>query len=142
MLLLDATGSYHREVARQMSEGIHFTTPLMRLQDPVDTKVIIVTLAEQTPVLEAAALQADLQRAHIQPWAWVINNSLAAAEPTSPLLQRRADAERAQIDIVTHDYALRHAVVPMLAVEPVGIPALASLGLARAAALTGGTESI
>ena len=137
LLLLDATGSYHREVARQMSEGIHFTTPLMRLQDPVDTKVIIVTLAEQTPVLEAAALQADLQRAHIQPWAWVINNSLAAAEPTSPLLQRRADAERAQIEVVTHDYAQRHAVVPMLAVEPVGIPALASLGLARAAALTG-----
>ena len=55
LLLLDATGSYHREVARQLGNR-HFTTPLMRLQDPELTKVIIVTLAETTPVLEAAGL--------------------------------------------------------------------------------------
>jgi arsenite-transporting ATPase len=130
LLLLDATGSYHREVARQLGDR-QFTTPLMRLQDPDLTKVIIVTLAETTPVLEAAGLTRELERAGIHPWAWVINNSLAAAEPASPLLRRRAAAEIAQIDTVRDDYADRLAVVPLLAVEPVGIPALQALADAR-----------
>ena len=130
LLLLDATGSYHREVARQLGDR-HFTTPLMRLQDPESTKVIIVALAETTPVLEAAGLDAELRRAQIHPWAWVINNSLAAAEPTASLLRRRAAAEIAQIDTVRDDYAERLAVVALLPVEPVGIPALTQLANPR-----------
>jgi len=126
LLLLDATGSYHREVARQLGDR-HFTTPLMRLQDPDLTKVIIVALAETTPVLEAAGLQNELERAQIHPWAWVINNSLVAARPTSPLLRRRAAAEIAQIATVRDDYADRIAVVPLLVTEPIGIPALTAL---------------
>jgi arsenite-transporting ATPase len=62
----------------------------------------------------------------------VINNSLAAAEPTSPLLRTRAAAEISQIDTVRNDYADRVAVVPLLPVEPVGIPALTQLASARA----------
>ncbi|MCV7150630.1 arsenical pump-driving ATPase [Mycolicibacterium pyrenivorans] len=126
LLLLDATGSYHREVARQLGNR-HFTAPLMRLQDPGLTKVIIVTLAETTPVLEAAGLQEELERAQIHPWAWVVNNSLAAAHPTTPLLRRRAAAELPEIDKVRSDHADRVAVVPLLATEPVGIPALEAL---------------
>lgn len=127
LLLLDATGSYHREIARQMGENTNFTTPLMRLQDPNATKVLLVTLAETTPVLEAAGLQADLQRAGIHPWAWVVNNSLAAAEPTSALLQQRAAGEITEIDTITRRYSQRTAIVPMLAEEPVGGAALAAL---------------
>src|SRR5665811_2350088 len=57
LLLLDATGSYHRDVVRQMGQGgPSFTTPMMRLQDPDHTKVLIVTLAEATPVTEAEEL--------------------------------------------------------------------------------------
>ena len=38
LLLLDATGAYHREVTRQMgSTGQHYTTPMMQLQDPKQT---------------------------------------------------------------------------------------------------------
>ncbi len=132
LLLLDATGSYHREVARQLGDR-HFTTPLMRLQDPDYTKVIIVTLAETTPVLEAAGLQDELERAQIHPWAWVINNSIAAADPTSPLLRRRAAAEMPQIARVRTEHSGRIAVVPLLAAEPVGIPALKAFGTARGA---------
>lgn len=127
LLLLDATGSYHREITRQMGQGVHYTTPLMRLQDPDSTKVLPITLAETTPVLEAAALQDDLQRAGIHPWAWVINNSVAAAAPTSPLLRRRADAELEQIETVRTRLSDRCAVIPLLPTEPVGVPALAAL---------------
>ncbi|WP_179468183.1 arsenical pump-driving ATPase [Mycolicibacterium vinylchloridicum] len=127
LLLLDATGSYHREIARQMGDSGHYTTPLMRLQDPELTKVLLVTLAETTPVLEAAELQHDLERAGITPWAWVINNSVAAAAPTDPLLRQRAAAEVDQIDTVRAKLATRYAVIPLLTFEPVGISALESL---------------
>jgi arsenite-transporting ATPase len=133
LLLLDATGSYHRDVARNMAQGMHLTTPLMRLQDSQETKVILVTLAETTPVLEAAELQADLERAQIHPWAWVVNNSLAAAAPTSALLRLRAIEELAQIDKIRNEHGTRLAVVPMLPTEPVGIPALEALSRTRVA---------
>jgi arsenite-transporting ATPase len=132
LLLLDATGAYHRDVARQLgSSGAHFTTPMTQLQDPKQTKVLLVTLAETTPVLEAANLQADLRRAGIEPWAWIVNGSLAAAAPTSPLLRLRAMAERPQIEAVATRHAARYAVIPLLAEEPIGIDRLRRLGRSR-----------
>ena len=128
LLLLDATGAYHREIARQMGDkGMHFTTPMMQLQDPKQTKVLLVTLAEATPVLEAANLQADLRRAGIEPWAWVVNNSVAVAQPVSALLRRRARNELAQIDAVATQHARRYAVVGMQREEPLGIERLMAL---------------
>jgi arsenite/tail-anchored protein-transporting ATPase len=128
LLLLDATGAYHREVARQMNaSGLHFTTPMMQLQDPAQTKILIVTLAETTPVLEAASLQADLRRAGIEPWAWIVNNSLAAANPSSALLRQRAFNEVEQIKLVASQHARRYAVVPLLSKEPVGVERLLDL---------------
>ena len=128
LLLLDATGSYDREIQRQMGgRGIHFTTPMMQLQDPKQTKVLLVTLAETTPVLEAANLQADLRRAGIEPWAWIVNNSVAAARPISPLLRQRAHNERAEIDAVARVHARRYAVVPLQQEEPVGAVRLLKL---------------
>lgn len=126
LLLLDATGSYHRDIARLLGRGAAFVTPMMRWQDPELTKVIIVTLPEPTPVLEAEELQADLRRAGIEPWAWVVNNSLAAATTTDPLLRRRAGSETAHIARAA-EQSQRCAVVPLLAREPVGIPALLAL---------------
>ncbi|MGZ4954279.1 MAG: arsenical pump-driving ATPase [Methylobacter sp.] len=128
LLLLDATGAYHREVSRQMgSSGIHYLTPMMQLQDPQQTKVLLVTLAETTPVLEAANLQADLRRAGIQPWAWIINNSVAATAVHSPLLRQRAVNELCEIDSVANRYAQRYAIVPLLQEEPVGVTRLLEL---------------
>lgn len=127
LLLLDATGAYHREVTRQMESGTDFLTPMMQLQDPKQTKVLIVTLAETTPVLEAANLQADLRRAGIEPWAWVINNSIAATAVESGLLRQRAANELHEIDVVAHQHAQRYAVVPLLRNEPVGVNRLLEL---------------
>lgn len=121
LLLLDATGAYHREFTRQSgSDALQDVTPMMRMQDPKQTKVLLVTLAETTPVLEAADLQADLRRAGIEPWAWIINNSIAAAVTHSPLLRERAYNELKEIDAVARCHALRYAVVPLLKEEPVG----------------------
>ncbi|GHD71954.1 arsenical pump-driving ATPase [Vogesella fluminis] len=128
LLLLDATGAYHREVSRQMgSKGLHFTTPMMQLQDPKQTKVLIATLAETTPVLEAVNLQQDLRRAGIEPWAWVINNSVAASRPGAALLRQRAQNELKEIDAVATHHATRHAVVPLLKQEPIGVERLLQL---------------
>jgi arsenite-transporting ATPase len=128
LLLLDATGAYHRETARQLGpSGITFTTPMMQLQDSKKTKVLIVTLAENTPELEAAGLQSDLRRANIEPWAWIINNSLAMGNPTSALMRQRASNELVQIKAVTKQHAKRWAVVPLQAEEPVGVERLKRL---------------
>ncbi|WP_370599181.1 arsenical pump-driving ATPase (plasmid) [Plesiomonas shigelloides] len=128
LLLLDATGAYHREIARQMGgKGLHFTTPMMQLQDPKQTKVMIVTLPEPTPVQEAANLQADLRRAGIEPWAWIVNHALQTEQVRSPLLVQRAHRQQPHIDAVKRLHAHRYAVVPLLASEPVGVAALQAL---------------
>jgi arsenite-transporting ATPase len=126
LLLLDATGSYHRDVLRQAGGTGSFSTPMMRLQDPDHTAVLIVTLPETTPVLEAQELVTDLRRAGISPWAWVVNDCLSATGTTDPLLVRRARNERAEIDAVLGQ-APRCAVLPLLAREPVGLAALRDL---------------
>ncbi len=128
LLLLDATGAYHREISRQLDTmGMHYTTPLMRLQDPKLTKVLIVTLAETTPVLEAASLAGDLKRAGIEPWAWIINTSVAATSAKSLLLRQRAANELREINAVASHHAQRYAVVPLLKEEPVGVERLRAL---------------
>ena len=127
LLLLDATGAYHREVTRHASGDGQIVTPMMRLQDPQQTKILLVTLAETTPVLEAARLQEDLRRAGIEPWAWVINGSLAAAEPSHPLLARRARAELEPIERVQREMASRLAIVPYCGNPPVGVERLRQL---------------
>jgi arsenite-transporting ATPase len=129
LLLLDATGAYHRDVVRGLQpEGAsRLVTPLMRLQDASYTKIILVTLAERTPVSEAAQLAADLRRAKIEPFAWVINGSIAATGTRDPVLRRRAVAELEQIERVRREHAKRVAIVPWLVEEPVGAAQLAKM---------------
>jgi arsenite-transporting ATPase len=132
LLLLDATGAYHRDIVRQMEgTGMHFITPMQQLQDPKQTKVLIVTLAETTPVLEASNLQDDLKRAGIEPWAWIINNSVAATQINAPsasvLLRQRAHNELAEIEIVVTRLAKRYALVPLMQEEPIGVDRLQKL---------------
>ena len=94
LLLLDATQSYHRDVARGLSEVPDAVAQLLpRLRDPEYTRVLIVTLPEATPVHEAARLSEDLERAGITPYAWIVNQSLAAAGAEHPTLAARARDE-------------------------------------------------
>lgn len=121
LLLLDATGAYHREVLRTSKlDPERVVTPMMRLRDPEHTRVLVVTLPETTPVLEAERLQADLRRAGIEPYAWVVNHSLAASPVSDPVLASRAAAEIPLIERVRDELAARAATVPVLALTPVG----------------------
>ncbi len=133
LLLLDATGAYHRDVLRGMEPGYaaRATTPLMRLQDPSYTKIVLVTLAETTPVSEAAQLALDLGRAGITPWAWVVNGTIAMTRVRDPILAARAAGERAQIARIQAGLAKRVAVVPLRLEEPHGVEALRALASAR-----------
>jgi anion-transporting ArsA/GET3 family ATPase len=131
LLLLDATGAYHRELIRKLGQRV-VSTPLMRLRDAHYTKVVLVTLPEPTPVLDAAQLQAELRRAGIEPFAWVINGSLAAAGPTDPLLKQRADAELEQIRKVHEQLTHRAVIVPWVTEEPLGPERLRRLGQSAA----------
>ena len=98
LLLLDATQSYHRDVARGLSEVPDAVAQLLpRLRDPEYTRVLIITLPEATPVHEAARLGEDLERAGIVPYAWIVNQSLAAAGAEHPTLAARARDEHPYI---------------------------------------------
>jgi arsenite/tail-anchored protein-transporting ATPase len=94
LLLLDAAESYHREVLRTAGHAPPEVRRLLpRLRDAAFTKILLVTLPEATPVHEAAALQRDLARAEIRPFAWIVNQSLVPLAVTDPVLLRRQAAE-------------------------------------------------
>ena len=113
LLLLDTTGAYHREVLRTSPAlAGRMTTPLMRLQDPAYTKVLIVTLAETTPVQEAADLQEDLRRAGVEPHGWIINATLTGSGTRDPLLRRRAAHEQPHIRRVREQLTTRVWQIP------------------------------
>ena len=129
LLLMDATGAYHRQMMREFEGhgGGRVVTPLMRLQDAAYTKIILVTLPEVTPVSQAAALQDDLRRASIEPYAWVLNKSVLAAGTQDPLLAARLAGERKQMDRMAAGLAKRTFIVPWLTRPPIGFVELSKL---------------
>jgi arsenite-transporting ATPase len=118
LLLLDAAESYHREVLRTRGTAPEEVRKLLpRLRDPAFTRVLLVTLAEATPVHEAAALARDLERADIKPFAWIVNQSLTPLAVSDPLLvERRAHEARYLREVAS--LSTRVAVVPWASAEP------------------------
>ena len=118
LLLLDTAGSYHRDIMRNMdaSHG-KIRTPYMTLQDSSRAKIILVSLPETTPMQEAAALQEDLKRAGIRPYAWIVNQSLSMIEGlTDPLLKSRAEAESRIITTIKEQLSRKTFGIPYLPV--------------------------
>ena len=129
LLLMDATGAYHRQMLREFDGrgGGRVVTPLMRIQDASYTKIILVTLPEATPVSQAAALQDDLRRAGIEPYAWVLNKSVLAAGTHDPLLAARLEGERKQMQRMAAGLAKRTFILPWLTRPPIGSVELSKL---------------
>ncbi len=134
MLLMDATGAYHRQMMREFDGhgAARIVTPLMRLQDAADTKIILVALREATPVSQATALQEDLRRAKIEPYAWVLNKSVLVAGTRDPLLAARLSGERKQMARMEAGLAKRIFALPWLTVPPIGFAELTKLASRRA----------
>lgn len=91
LLLLDSTQSYNKEIERSQGDIPESVKKLLpKLRDSRITEVVIVTLAETTPVYEALRLQQDLKRANINSKWWVINSSMYAANTSNAVLKAKA----------------------------------------------------
>ncbi|MEL7607868.1 MAG: arsenical pump-driving ATPase [Sedimentibacter saalensis] len=94
LLLLESTQSYNKEISRSQGDIPESAKRLLpRLKNVDETEVIIVTLAETTPVYEAMRLEEDLKRAGISAKWWVINSSLYQTKTTNKMLAAKASNE-------------------------------------------------
>lgn len=128
LLLLDATQEHHKEITRSsgvIPDSVQHLLP--RLRDPKETSVVIVTLAEATPVYEASRLEKDLKRAGIPTKWWAINQSFAAAGTRDPVLSGRAHAEQVWIQRVVQNAEGYAVLIPWVKNEVTGYKQLKEL---------------
>ncbi|SCN16026.1 Arsenite translocating ATPase [Bacillus toyonensis] len=128
LLLLDAAQTYHKEIARSTGEVPQSVKNLLpRLRNPEETSVVIVTLAEATPVHEASRLQEDLKRADINPKWWVINQSFYATHTSDSVLRGRAQSEIQWIQAVQRESQNNCVIIPWQSDDIVGYEKLKAL---------------
>ncbi|PGZ48991.1 arsenical pump-driving ATPase [Bacillus anthracis] len=128
LLLLDAAQTYHKEIARSSGEVPQSVKNLLpRLRNPEETSVVIVTLAEATPVHEASRLQEDLKRADINPKWWVINQSFYATHTSDLVLRGRAQSEIQWIQEVQKESQNNCVIIPWQSEDIVGYEKLKEL---------------
>lgn len=121
LLLLDAAQSYSKEIAKSTGEVPESVTKLLpQIRNAEETAVVIVTLAEATPVLEASRLQDDLRRANINPQWWVINQSLYATNTIDPVLSGKALVEKEWIHEVNDKSSEKCVIIPWMLEEKIG----------------------
>lgn len=118
LLLLDSTQSYHREIQRSQGDIPYSVKKLLpRLRNTDETEVIIVTLAEATPVYEAMRLEEDLKRAGIAAKWWIINSSLYQTGTTNSMLAAKASNEIEWINKVDEHTKENFAIIAWSADE-------------------------
>lgn len=112
LLLLDASQSYHKEVERNtnvLPSSVSSLLPSITNNDL--TEMVIVTLAEPTPIKEAERLKADLERTGINQRMWVVNNTIATQADTHDMFNSKIQEERKQINkLIAHQ--------PFVAIQP------------------------
>ena len=112
LLLLDSTQSYHREIERSQGDIPESVKKLLpKLRNHEDTEVLIVTLAEMTPVYEAERLETDLKRAGISANWWIINSSMYAANTTNTILKAKASNEIKWINHIGKHFDGNYALI-------------------------------
>lgn len=112
LLLLDSTQSYNREIERSQGDTPESVKKLLpKLRDEKQTEVIVVTLAETTPVYEATRLKEDLNRAGINVKWWVINSSFYATNTTNDILKVKASNEIQWINKVNEISKKKFAII-------------------------------
>lgn len=128
LLLLDSTEAYHREVAKSADDIPEEVKGLLpRIRDPRFTRVLIVALPEATPTHEAEALQEDLRRAEIEPYAWIINRSFEISGTNDEILKAKGVHELKYIEEISKKLSNKTVISPWLADELVGAENLKKL---------------
>ncbi len=112
LLLLESTQSYNQEIKRSQGDVPEAARKLLpRLRNTEETEVIIVTLAETTPVYEALRLEEDLNRAKMKSKWWVINASLFGTGTTNKLLSAKARNEIEWINKISNHSRGSYALI-------------------------------
>jgi len=119
LMLLDASNAYHNELSKNAKEeqSQELTGLIPLLKDEKFTKILLLSLAEATPTHEAKALQEDLKRAGISPYAWVINRSFALCKSKNDLLQYKALNELKYINEIKNTLSKKVVLSPWIKEE-------------------------
>lgn len=113
LLLLESTQSYNQEIKRSQGDIPEAARKLLpRLRNSEETEVVIVTLAEATPVYEAMRLEEDLKRAGIAAKWWIINASLYNTGTTNQMLAAKASNEIQWMNRIDEHTKGKFAVIP------------------------------
>ncbi|NQY30413.1 MAG: arsenical pump-driving ATPase [Flavobacteriaceae bacterium] len=116
LMLLDASNAYHKELSKNVknenSDDLIQLIPL--LKDKKFTKILLLALAEATPTHEAKALQEDLQRAGITPYAWVINRSFVLCKTSNTVLKHKALNEVKYINEIKNTLSKKVVISPWI----------------------------
>ena len=129
LLLLQSSASFARqaETSGQGRPDSPAATLFGSLSDTSRTRILLVALPEATPVHEAMDLQADLDRAGLVPWTWVVNSALSATTTTDPVLLARASEESRWLTEIAASSPRVPAVVPWVPRVPTGSDGLRQL---------------
>ncbi len=129
LLLLESSASFAHQAATsgQGRPDSPAATLFGSLSDTARTRILLVALPEATPVHEAMALQADLHRAGLTPWTWVVNSTLSATTTTDPVLLARASEESRWLAEIAASSPRVPAVVPWVPRVPTGSDGLRQL---------------
>ncbi len=116
LMLLDASSAYHKELSKNVQEekSEELRALIPALKDKKFTKILLLALAEATPTHEAKALQEDLQRASIQPYAWVINRSFALCKTNNNILKHKALNELKYINEIKNTLSEKVVISPWI----------------------------
>lgn len=121
LLLLESTQNYNREIKRTQGDTPESVKKLLpKLRDNSITEIIIITLAEATPVYEAKRLQDDLNRAGIYSKWWVVNSSLYATNTSNKILKAKASNEIQWINKINEISKGKFALIKWISEEVKG----------------------
>ena len=118
LLLLDSTESYNKEIEKTGGNIPEATKKLLpRLKNDKETEVVIVTLAETTPVYESLRLEEDLNIANIGHNWWVVNQSLVTLNQRDDLFNNKKEDESFWIDKIKNESLNNYFVIPYRVLE-------------------------
>lgn len=104
LLLLDATQSYHKEIERSSNQMPSSVSELLpKITNPNLTEMLIVTLAEPTPIKEAERLADDLERTGIVVNYFIVNHTIALIQNEDKFYRQKVMSERKYINQLIED---------------------------------------